>query len=155
LVAQVKRDIPESDLTKHTPRAGGGAYYVLAVTPPEVRRVQQAWIEFRADLAVPEINGFRYPTSLFQVFMLNRELTDEPTEEDLEPLRVPMSRPVATGDNRSIKIDVTEFVQRILADPSANRGLVLGAVTGDRRGDFAIKSGVLGPGLVARLTIVE
>jgi hypothetical protein len=156
--AQVRHvDIPNSNLTAHAARTEGeGPYYVLALTlPAEIRVARQAWLELRADLSVPEMNGFRDPTSIFQVFMLKNELSGDPTEEDFETLRVPMSRPVAVGTERSIKIDVTEYVQRILGDPSVNHGLILGSVTGERRGNFQIKSDAFGAGIVARLNVVE
>jgi hypothetical protein len=155
--AQVRHvDIPSSNLKFYRPPAGQGPYYVLTITlPGEIQSVRQAWLELRADLTVPEIDGFHDPTSIFQVFMLKQPLEGEPTDDSFEPLRIPMSRPVATGTNRSIKIDVTEYVQRILADPPANHGLILGSVTGARRGNFQIEPNAFGTGIVARLNVVE
>jgi hypothetical protein len=68
---------------------------------------------------------------------------------------VPMSRPVAVGENRRVRIDITEFVQEILADPTSNHGLAFGAVTTDTRGVFAVKADGFGPGIAARVVIVE
>jgi hypothetical protein len=156
--AQVRHvDIPAVNLTTHASRTlGEGPYYVLSITPPEeLRAARQAWLELRSDLSVREIEGFNDPTAIFQVFMLKNALEGEPNDESFDVLRVPMSRPVAAGTERFVKIDVTEYVQRILADPSDNHGLVLGSVTGDRRGSFQIKSDAFGNGIVARLNVVE
>jgi hypothetical protein len=156
--AQVRHvDVPATNLTIHESRTEGeGPYYVLLITPPEdLRAARQAWLELRADVVVPEINGFRDATVIFQAFMLKNALDGDPNDEDFEPLRIPMSRPVAVGTERSVKIDVTEYLQRILADPSRNHGLLFGSVTGQRRGDFEVKRDAFGTGVVARLNVVE
>jgi hypothetical protein len=66
-----------------------------------------------------------------------------------------MSRPVAAGENRLVKIDITGVVKMILADPSKNHGIALGALTGDKRGVFAVRPDGFGPGTAVRITLIE
>lgn len=150
-------DIAASSLTVHASLdTTEGAYYTLSVAVPAgIETIRQAWLELRADVDVSEIEGFRDPAPVFQVFMLKSELSGEPTEESFEVTRVPMSRPVALGTRRLIRIDVADFVRKIVANPSANHGLVLGSVTGDRRASFEVDGNGFGAGVAARLTIME
>jgi hypothetical protein len=150
-------DIAGTGLATHTSTdTSKGRYYTLVLTlPPSIRGVRQAWLEFRADVSVAEIDGFLDPVPVFQVFMLKQALLGEPTEASFETMRLPMSRPVAVGLDRRVRIDITEYVSKTLARPSMNHGLVLGSVTGDRRADFQIKSDTFGAGIPARLTLVE
>ena len=150
-------DIASTSLTTETSAdTSEGRYYTLALTlPPSIRGVRQAWLEFRADVSVAEIDGFLDPVPVFQVFMLKQSLLGEPTEASFETMRLPMSRPVAVGLDRQVRIDITEYVSKVLARPSMNHGLVLGSVTGDRRADFQIDPDAFGAGMSARLTVVE
>jgi hypothetical protein len=52
-----------------------------------------------------------------------------------------MKRTVAVGSDRKVRIYVTDFVRRILADPkTANRSLIVGSVAGDRSARFDAKT---------------
>jgi len=51
-----------------------------------------------------------------------------------------MRRPVAVGDNRSVRIDVTDAVTRFMRNPSENHGLVIGSLRGRRDGLFELKN---------------
>lgn len=79
----------------------------------------------------------------------------DPEQSDFEATRIPMSRPVAAGGDRLVKIDITEFVRLIIADPSKNHGLVLGPLTNDKRGIFAVKQDSFGPNIPARIAVLE
>ena len=106
-------------------------------------------------VSVPEVSGFEDPAPMFQVFMLKDELSGEPTEASFVDLRLPMSRPVVVGLNRHVSIDVTEYVKKILLTPTANHGLVIGSVTGERRATIVPRSNAFGAGVVAQLVFIE
>lgn len=150
-------DIASSNLTTHTSAdTSEGRYYTLAIAlPSSIERVRHAWLELRLDVSVADTQGFRDPVPVFQVFMLKQSLSGEPSEASFETMRMPMSRPVAAGTNRLVKIDITEYLGAILAHPSANHGLVLGSATGSRVADFAIRTDSFGLGIPARLTVLE
>jgi len=95
------------------------------------------------------------PAPLLEVFALKRALTGEPTPSDFDTTRLPMSRPVSLGSDRLVRIEITEFAQRILADPSKNHGLVVGSMTGARSGEFTLNPDGFGPGVSVRVTIFE
>lgn len=47
----------------------------------------------------------------------------------------------------------TSDVLRAIREPTANHGLILGGLEGDREGTITVRSNVLGSGRVAKLTI--
>jgi hypothetical protein len=98
------------------------------------------------DVSPAEDASFQDPAPVFEVYALNQALNETLSSELFVTMRVPMSRPVATGWNRIVRIDVTEFVQRVLANPAMNHGLVVGAVTEASTGDFVL--GTEGDGAV-------
>lgn len=133
----------------------GTRYYSVEVSLPEnVAMVFRAWLELRADVSARNLSGFVDPAPMCEVFALKRPLSGDPEESNFEATSLPMSRPVAIGSDRLVRIDVTEFVRRILADPSKNHGLVLGPLTNDKRGIFTIRQDSFGPSIAARLVVI-
>jgi hypothetical protein len=51
-----------------------------------------------------------------------------------------MKRTVSIGTNRRVRVYVTDFLERLLADPMAARGLIAGSIAGDRVGRFSAKA---------------
>lgn len=142
-------------VTEHT-ATDESTYYSIAISlPAGISSVAYAWLEFRADISAKEVNGFVDPVPILEVYALKQPLSGDPDESEFETTIVPMSRPTAAGVNRLVRIDITEHVQRILASPSKNHGFVLGPLTADKRGIFEIKKDGLGPGVTARVQIVE
>jgi len=64
-----------------------------------------------------------------------------------------MKRTVALGDSRRVRVYVTEFVRRIIAEPSADRSLIVGSVVGQRIARFAAKTIPGAAGAKATLTV--
>jgi hypothetical protein len=130
-------------------------YYALRVVlPPDIVRVQHAWLELHADVIPEEGMGFTDPAPLFQVYVLSSAPVGATISgELLRTPRIPMSRPVAAGTNRLIRINITEYVREIAAEPSLNHGLVIGAVLGDSVTTFIPKAGKWGADVVARVLI--
>ncbi len=149
-------DLSSSSLSTYAGRDGQGAYYTVdAALPSGVTRVREAWLEVHVDASVDTLEGFSDPTPLFEVFMLNASVTGDVSRESFVATRHRMSRPVAVGSDRLVRIDITEYAQKILVNPSRNHGLVMGAVTGDRREKFTIWSDAFGSGKPARITVME
>jgi hypothetical protein len=123
--------------------------------PEKLTTVTHAWLELRADISAKNLNGFVDPAPVFEVYALKQTLSGDPEPSKFESTKLPMSRPVATGTDRLVKIDITEFVQKILADPSKNHGLVVGPLTNDKRGVFTVRQDSFGPGVFARLVVLE
>ena len=134
----------------------GTKFYSLTIPIPEgVTTVAQAWLEFRADISAKDLDGFVDPAPVLDVLALQSAMTGDAIPSKFAPTTVPMSRPVAIGEDRLVRIDVTEFVRKILAEPTKNQGIVLGPLTADKRGIFTIIEGGLGPGVTARVRVVE
>lgn len=131
-------------------------YYIVEFDLPEiVQTVRHAWLDLRVDVSSIEVAGFADPAPVFEVYALTRALSGELDVSMFGTTRVPMSRPVAAGTDRLVRIEITEFVQKIRTDPMTNHGIVLGELTGDRRGNFIIKPDGLGPGTPVQLTIIR
>jgi len=80
--------------------------------------------------------------------MLSEQLPGEADDSKVVP-RSTMRRPVEVGNNRSVRIDVTEAIKRFMDSPSDNHGLVIGSLRGRRDGLFELKSS---GGALARIT---
>ena len=134
----------------------GTMYYSVGISLPEnLTTATHAWLELRADVSAKDLGRFVDPAPLFEVYALKQTLSGDPEPSKFEATRLPMSRPIATGTDRLVKIDITEFVQKILADPSKNHGLVIGPLTNDKRGIFVVKEDGFGAGIPARIRILE
>jgi hypothetical protein len=144
--------------TAVTPRVAvdGTTYYSVAISlPAGLTSVTHAQLEFRADISARDLTGYLDPAPVLDVYALKEALRGDPDPSKFEATRLPMSRPVAAGADRLVKIDITDFVRMILGDPSKNHGLVLGPLTADKRGIFTIKQDGLGDGITARVRILE
>jgi hypothetical protein len=144
-----------ASVTEHVVGDGTKFYSLTILVPEGVTTVAQAWLEFRADVSAKDLNGFVDPAPVLDVFALESAMTSDAVPSKFAPTALPMSRPVAVGDDRLVRVDITEFVRRILAEPTKNQGIVLGPLTNDKRGIFAIKANGLGPGVTARVRVVE
>ncbi len=155
VAAQTQRiDLTSSNVQRITTLEGN--HYVIEFDIPEgIVSVRHAWMEVRMDVSAREPEPVADPAPMLEVYMLKNALTGDPVPADFESTRLPMSRPVALGPNRLVKLDITEFVQRILADPRTNHGIVVGSLTGARTGEFVVKPDGFGPGTPIRLTIIE
>jgi hypothetical protein len=150
-------NVASTDLSSHEPSdTTRGAYYTLSVDlPGDLSTVHHAWLELHVDVSTPLLEGFRDPVPVFEVYMLNGTLSGDPSPASVRSTRLPMSRPVTVGENRTIRIDVTDYVRSIIASPSLDHGLVIGSVMDGQKADFAIQPDAFGSGVPARLVIGE
>jgi hypothetical protein len=65
---------------------------------------------------------------------------------------VPSARPIATGENRLVRMDVTDIVKGWMANPSSNHGLVIGSLTGPEAGAVTMRGALPGSESAVRLT---
>lgn len=147
---------PVSAVVTERSAADGTTYYSIALSlSDDLTFVTHAWLEFRADVSAKDLDGFVDPAPTLEVYALKQTLSGDPDPSKFEAMRQPMTRPVAIGTDRLVRIDITEFVQKILTDPSKNHGIVLGPLTRDKRGIFDIKQDGLSPGVTAHVRFVE
>lgn len=133
-----------------------GTHYVVEISLPQgITSVRHVWLEMRLDASSQVAEGVVDPAPMLEVYVLKGSLSGDPGPSDFDETRLPMSRPVALGTNRLARIDITEFAQRILANPTKNHGIVLGALTGARSGEFTVNPDAFGPGTPARITIIR
>lgn len=149
-------DLSPGSLTSYESVVSGlGNYYLLDVATPTVvgaHHLEYAFLELVMDVDAREVSGYVDDSPLFEVFALTGTLSGEPDPSLFARTNAPMARNVAIGQNRRVVIDITQAVSKYLADPGANHGLIFGSLTRRRDGIFAVRSGVLGEGVVARVT---
>ena len=67
--------------------------------------------------------------------------------------RTTMKRTVGIGENRSVRVYVTEFLEESIKNPSRSRTLLVGSMMGSRAGSFAAKAVPGASGEKAKLTV--
>jgi hypothetical protein len=87
---------------------------------------------------------------LLEVYILKGELSAELDSDDIRRSSS-MRRNVNVGDNKLVRIDVTEAVLFFLANPESNYGLAVGSLSNSRDGLFTLKSNSFPGGGVARI----
>lgn len=113
------------------------AYYSFelpSVTVPEGMVLAEAYVTFQMDVDSsldPEITGGAVTLELYpQLSMSDGKL-------DVSELPAPsMMRTVTIGDDRPVRMYVTNFVQNLLNNPESDRHLIAGCFKGDRIGLF-------------------
>ena len=149
-------EVPNANLLAHERADSTVGYYSLAVPVPQgVEGVIQAWLEITLDVSHDSMDGFIDPVPILEVFMLAGPVSGGVSESSVASTRLPMSRPVAIGENRLVRVDVTEFIQRVLRRPQDNYGLVFGTILGSRERHFLPRLDSFGAGTVARLVLVR
>jgi len=149
-------DLEQADVKAYTPEnADLGAYYVFNLAIPAKlpsETFMDAFLEIYVDAEsrVDAIAGGGLTT--LEVFPLKSALSGELDSSHLRPAA--MKRTVWVGESRRVKIDIREHIRNVLDTPAQNFGLVVGSLTGQRLGKFVLKQGVLGQGIVARVTII-
>jgi hypothetical protein len=133
-----------------------GPYYVLSV--PAIQGITAASVH-AASLEIVFAVSSRDPGyDIDAALMLEVYRTTSDVRAGIDPQRLvrpsPMSRSIRAGENRRVRLDVTEAIRQYLREPEGGLELAIGSLTESRRGVFALRSGVLGAGSLARLTIV-
>lgn len=147
-----------SDVVAHVPEdTTEGTYYVLQLDIPQgltSAGVMDAVMEFYADISAATLDGWQNETPVVEVYILNSAVSGEVTPSQFRKPSA-MVRNVRLGDNRRIRLNATEAVKYFLENPTKNYGLVLGSFRGEAEGRFTLKTGSLGTGLVARVTVFQ
>jgi hypothetical protein len=125
-----------------------GRFYLVAIDVPEVfsgKTIVAAVLELNMDAESKDVNGFVNDTPILEVYALNGELLDE---ADPKKFIMPssMRRNIRVGEDRRIRIDISEVVRDFIENPSNNHGLVLGSLSNSRDGLFTVRSsrGIMG-----------
>ena len=128
-----------------------GDYYLVSVEIPEGlrgKRLVGAYLEVAVDVSARTVSDFTINAPTLEVHMLSEQLTGEANDSKVIPHST-MRRAVEVGENRSVRIDVTEAIKRFIDSPSDNHGLVIGSLRGRRDGLFELKNS---GGALARIT---
>lgn len=147
LAKNVMVSIPIGEVDVHS--GDRGNFYVVSVSiPADVsgNRLDHVFIEFAVD-ATPTSLEDSVATPEFGVFPLTQPyagggMGGAPGRDALPTIEttVPSVRPVATGENRLVRMDITKIVEGWIANPSSNHGLVIGSLTGPEVGTVTLRS---------------
>jgi hypothetical protein len=116
--------------------------------------LERAILEVSVDVSAKRRGPYFNPAPVLQVYAL-AEAYGESFDPEILHADGRVVRPVATGENRRVVLDVTEIVRSHLAGTTENNGLIVGSLTGMREGDFVFVSGRFPEGAVGRLRVYK
>jgi hypothetical protein len=129
-------------------------YYTVAYALPgglESTRIERAILELVVDVGAKSRGEYVNEAPVLEVYALTQPFAGSVDLEAIDRATRAV-RPVARGESRWVKIDVTRIV-RAHAAGASNYGLLLGSVTGMREGTFTIRSNTFEGDGIARLTV--
>jgi len=150
--------IRPADVTVHDePDTTLAPIYTFSYSLPEgltSRQLNRAMLELFVDVSAKPREEFLNPSPLLEVYALTAPLTGvfDPGRLEREGRAV---RPVVRGDTRRVILDVTGIVRAHLEGRIENNGLIIGSLTGERDGAFALRSGQLPEGAVGRILLFK
>lgn len=130
-------------------------YYVVQYTLPqgvEAAQVERAVLELYVDVTAKTRGKYVNEAPLIEVFALTESPIGDVEIGQLDTA-TRASRPVARGESRHVRIDVTKIVRAHMAGGLENHGLAIGSLSGMREGDITLVEGVFPDGAVGTLRI--
>lgn len=138
-----------------------GNFYVVNVAIPgdlEGKRLDRVVLEFAVDASPTSLED-SVASPAVGVFPLTQTYAGESLGDapgmDASPVTesaVPSVRPLTTGENRLVRMDITAIVRGWLANPSSNHGLVIGSLTGPEVGTIILKDELPGSDSAVKVT---
>lgn len=116
-------------------------YYVFELPTVEVpggMALAEAYLTFLVDASSsvePESIGGRIPFEVYPEIGLANGRLDV---SELGPAL--MTRTVPIGSNKTVRIYITDFVQRTIENPTMNRHMIAGSFVGQRIGSFEVRT---------------
>lgn len=130
-----------------------GNYFTIAFTlPADVtnRKIHHAFLEFYTDVSAKSVGGFVNKLPVVEVFALTNAFSGSLDPDDFDQT-TKTALPVAAGNDRRVRIDITRIVKKLAKSPSATHTLVVGSLEGSREGVFTMKTNVLPDGALAQI----
>jgi hypothetical protein len=153
--------IPMTEVGSHAGERG--TFYVLDLTVPEevaANHLDSVVLEFAVDATVSsEEDSVATPfVGVYPVtsdFVASRGEGAEGTVEapEFEAI-VPSSRPVAAGEHRVLRMEITGIVREWIASPTTNHGLVIGTLTGPEVGTITLNDALPGGSAAVKVTFL-
>jgi len=115
-------------------------YYVFdlpSVVVPEEMRLEEAYVEFYMDVTSTLSDDVTGGAVTLEIYPFGGTTNGKLDVSKLGASS--MKRTVAVGTNQRVRVYVTDFVQRSIADPNASRSLIVGSMAGQRIGRFDAK----------------
>jgi hypothetical protein len=150
--------IPMGEVGEHA--GARGEFYVVNVSIPgdiAGKRLDSVFIEFAVDATFLSLED-SVVSPVVGVYPLRQSFSGgvgdapghgaEPVFESV----VPSARPIHLGENRVLRMDVTDIVKGWMDEPTSNHGLVIGALTGPEVGRVTLRDTVPGSDHAVRVT---
>lgn len=132
-----------------------GQYYTIQYALPEKltgQQVERAILELYVDVRAKAREDYVNQAPTLEVYAPTEALTGGVEIESLDG-ETRAGRPVALGEGRLVRIDVTKIIRAHLSGALENDGLVIGSLSGMREGDFTVIENRFPDGAAARLNI--
>jgi hypothetical protein len=132
-----------------------GSFYILNIEIPQgvnAASIDRVQVKFAVDV-VRSNEEDSVATATVGLFPLTQTMGDARNATPEFNGAVPSVRPVPIGDNRIVKMDVTDIVKGWLVEPSSNHGLVIGTLTGPAVGTASLRTSSLGEDTAALVTL--
>jgi len=132
-----------------------GQYYTVHYELPDdltSEWVERAVLELYVDVRAKTRQDYVNEAPVLEVYAPTEALAGGVDVKNLD-IATRAGRPIALGERRLVRIDVTRIVRAHASKALDNNGLVVGTLSGMREGDFTIVANILADGAIGRLTI--
>ena len=132
-----------------------GQYCVVQYTLPQglvARQVERAILELYINVGAKARGEYINEAPMIEVFALTESPNGGVDVEQLDNA-TRAGRPVALGESRLVRIDITKIVRAHVAEALPNHGLAIGSLSGMREGDVSLVADMFGDGAIGRVNI--
>jgi hypothetical protein len=144
------------DVEAHAgPDSTMGQYYTVQYALPEAlesEQVDRAILELYVDIQAKNRQEYVNEAPVIEVFALT-ESPERGVDPEILDSATGAGRPVALGEARHVRIDITDIVRAHLGGILANNGLAIGSFSGMREGNITMVAGRFPDGAIAMLSI--
>ncbi len=137
---------------EHSDTARGDFYTLQIQVPSEVvgKKLYGAILELTLDAtgAARDLTSVKVP--ILEVYALDASFTGSLRAADVIA-ETGTIRNVAPGENRRVRIDITEIIKAYLEQPTKNHGLIIGGLAPYREGVVLVKQNAYKSGNVAKI----
>lgn len=137
---------------EHSDTARGDYYTLQVQVPQEIvgKKLYGAILELTLDVTGADRDSTSVKVPVLEVYALNASFTGSLEAADVITETATI-RNVPPGNDRRVRIDITDVVKAYLEQPTKNYGLIIGGLASYREGSVSITQNAYKSGNVARI----